>query len=510
MTAIQYLIISSVCLVVFYGFYRLIFRKESGFNQLRFYLLASIILSLTLPFSNFKIGFDINKNSEVLNTSLVQKSISVDQRFSFSELADNFSNLENVSKSKNNTTHWTDVITNIYFTVLLILIARLLLQVLVLFYEFYRSPKVKEKGFIIISSTKFRNSFSFFKWVFINKEYTSPEDTEQIISHEKIHASQYHTLDLILVEMLATVMWFNPVVWMMRNSIHLVHEYLADYGVLKTGIDRFRYQVLLLNQVAEEKLICLSSSFSHSLIKKRIIMMTKSKLKTSSKLKILALLPLVAILLFGVACIKGGDKSNAVTAVELVKMNVLYLGVENPVKIAVSGYETSEIDVSINNGTISGSNGEYLVLPKESGSATILISSKGKEIQKMQLRVKVVPDPIVLIKTLKGELPVSITGGPISKTDLLNAGGISVEMRNFDFDLEFKIISFEISGIFVIDKGAFEETEYSKSDRFTEKQISLIGRLVKDQKFYIENIISIGPDGKERKLNSVVFKISEE
>jgi hypothetical protein len=148
-----------------------------------------------------------------------------------------------------------------------------------------------------------------------------------------------------------------------------------------------------------------------------------------------------------------------------------------------------------------------MILPKETGMATLTISSKGKEIQKAQFRVKVVPDPIAGIKILNGNSFDYISSGTITKKDLLTAGGISVEMRNFDFDLEFKIVSFAVSGVF---KGGYEETEFSKSDRFTDKQIVLLERLIKNQKLLVEEIIAIGPEGKERKLNSMMFNVNIE
>jgi hypothetical protein len=88
-----------------------------------------------------------------------------------------------------------------------------------------------------------------------------------------------------------------------------VHEYLADEGVLSTGIDRLQYQALLVNQVAEERIICLSSGFHHSLIKKRLIMMTKNKPDQDPKLRILSLVPIALFLFVGVACING-QKTN--------------------------------------------------------------------------------------------------------------------------------------------------------------------------------------------------------
>ncbi len=91
----------------------------------------------------------------------------------------------------------------------------------------------------------------------------------------------------------------------MKSSIQLVHEYLADEGALSTGIDKLKYQALLINQVTEERLICLSSNFNHSLIKKRMIMMTKSKNNYQNKKRILALLPLSVILFITTAFFNG-------------------------------------------------------------------------------------------------------------------------------------------------------------------------------------------------------------
>jgi hypothetical protein len=100
-----------------------------------------------------------------------------------------------------------------------------------------------------------------------------------------------------------------------------------------------------------------------------------------------------------------------------------------------------------------------------------------------------------------------MVGGVISKKDLLSAGGIEVAMMNFDFDLSFKASSFVMSA--TVPSGYTTE-ELSTSDRYTNNQIDLIKSLSKNQKIYIEEIKAIGPDGKERKMNSMVFVISGE
>jgi hypothetical protein len=200
---------------------------------------------------------------------------------------------------------WTDLGLKVYFLVALILIGRIALQLFVLTFQYLKSDKIVRKDCTILLNHRFRNTFSFFRWIFVARNSASDEDLEQIIAHERIHASQYHSVDLIITELLTAVMWFNPLIWKMKNTVQLVHEYLADEGALNTGIDRLRYQALLINQVTEERLICLSSSFNHSLIKKRMKMITNNTLNRSSRLKILALLPL-SVMMFLLMAIANG------------------------------------------------------------------------------------------------------------------------------------------------------------------------------------------------------------
>jgi beta-lactamase regulating signal transducer with metallopeptidase domain len=291
----KYILISSVCLSLFYALYRLILKHERNFRHLRIYLLASVILSLLMPLNPLEIPIHFfTKPTKPVNQwideSKLEESIPVKP-------------LPIAPKVK---TDWTKILVFGYVAVALVLLLRFLVQFLSIFTLIFKSSeKLKNNGYSIVFTDRFQNSFSFFKWVFISKTHTDAEELKQIILHEKIHASQYHSADLALIELVAAVMWFNPVVWMVRKSIKLVHEYLADEGVLDTGIDKLKYQALLINQAAEERLICLSSSFNHSLIKKRMIMMTKRNCKRSTKVRILTLIPASVVLFIAISCANG-------------------------------------------------------------------------------------------------------------------------------------------------------------------------------------------------------------
>lgn len=185
--------------------------------------------------------------------------------------------------------NWLEIIVKTYLFVSLILLLRIGWNLGFILLRYCKSKKTKYDFCQLIYLKHGKYTYSFFYWIFINQENLSEEDIEQIISHEKIHASQYHSIDIILVELLAAVMWFNPFVWMIRRTIKFVHEYLADEGALNAGINKIRYQTLLVNQVTEEKLICFSSNFNSSIIKKRIIMMNSSKLNFNEEKYILFL-----------------------------------------------------------------------------------------------------------------------------------------------------------------------------------------------------------------------------
>lgn len=475
----------------------LVFRNEVNFRQVRIYLLSSIVLSVLMPLSSYRINVDFSKNNTFVQSVFNGKSV---QEQSESTLITPINNSLLGSREKEllhqTSIKWRKLFLTLYFIASIVLLLRIGIQIIVLSIQYLNSKKVKQGRYTFIYNNRFKNVFSFFNWIYINTDFVLNKDSENIILHEKIHASHYHSIDLIMIELLAAVMWFNPLVWLMRKEIQLVHEYIADEGALSTGIDKLRYQALLLNQINEERLISLSSSFNHSLIKKRMIMMTKSKFNHKTKLKILALLPLAIVLFTGVACINSQNKHHVVAAVAPVKMNVLYVGVDNPIRIAASGYETSELNVSIDNGTITGKNGKYIVRPNMQGNANVIVvNNKGKVIYKTDFRVKTVPDPLAKICGRRG--------GAIEKEFLLEIDEVVIELDNFDFDMKWEITEFTIS----ISPNGYIKEYKSNSSRITEDQKKLIKELNSGGMVIFGDIKCKGPDGMIRDLGAIPFII---
>ncbi|HRW62726.1 MAG TPA: GldM family protein [Bacteroidales bacterium] len=192
------------------------------------------------------------------------------------------------------------------------------------------------------------------------------------------------------------------------------------------------------------------------------------------------------------------EKDEIVAAVELTKMNVVYIGVDNPLKIAVSGYECSDLNVTITNGSIKGEKGEYIINPRRPGNMVLSVYANGKLVNETSFRVKYVPNPILMV--------AGLTGGDITKNHLLSANVVKVRLPDFDFDLSFKIKSFLVSA--TGRDGSYVEAR-SDSEQISDTQKEIIKNAEVGARINFEDISVIGPDGRIVKLSPVVFQIIE-
>ncbi len=183
------------------------------------------------------------------------------------------------------------------------------------------------------------------------------------------------------------------------------------------------------------------------------------------------------------------------------KMNVFYVGVENPVSISIAGIPGDKISPSITNGVIRKQrDGEFIVLPKRPGNSLITVTADIEGTRKnmgvAQFRVKGLPDPVVQVAGKKG--------GKIQRNVLAAQTGVFAVMENFDFDLEFKITEFTVS---TTDRGGYTIDASTKGNVFTKQQLDLIRNLRKSQRINIEDVKAVGPDGSVRSLAPIVFEI---
>ncbi|HLO57934.1 MAG TPA: M56 family metallopeptidase [Bacteroidales bacterium] len=310
MEILRYTLIASVCLGFFYIAYRLLFRQCVNFQHARIFLVASMILSLIIPLSGYTI-----------HTGWFQKKQAV-------QVVLTGTNPVNVIPAGKQSNHglWLvflkhnlkKIAIGVYLAIAGILLIRILAMLIILRLQYGKSYKVHLADCILLYNHRFQTTFSFFRWIFIHP-VPDDSDLEQIITHEKVHVNQYHSFDILLIELLTAVMWFNPFAWMLKGSLQLVHEYQADDGALRTGIDKSKYQALLINQVTEERLVALSSSFNQSLIKKRIIMMTKSKIRKNTLSRLLAIVPVALLVFIVMAGFNGATSPDTKTSNDVVR-----------------------------------------------------------------------------------------------------------------------------------------------------------------------------------------------
>lgn len=169
----------------------------------------------------------------------------------------------------------------------------------------YKTTKIN--GIKIVSVDKDFSPFSFLNFIFINEKIISEHNMRRIIAHEIIHIKQYHTFDILLIELITVLQWFNPFVWPYKKSLQETHEFSADNGVIAQGFSTAKYQLLMFEQHVGVRLFEFVNNFKQSQIKRRLTMMSKIKSRGTSKLKLLLIVPMAAFLLLAFAEPKAAD-----------------------------------------------------------------------------------------------------------------------------------------------------------------------------------------------------------
>lgn len=287
-----YLFQSSVSLAALYLVFVLFMRKDTFFTVNRLYLMGAVVLSSLLPlFRAVPVAVEsLPDYVYLLETITVTPS--------------------EVSVTLNSRPGMMQLITVAYITGAAIFLVRFLVQLTQLGLLVKKYGITRAEGVRLVLIHREYSPFSFFRLIFINARDYQPGQLREIMEHEKVHVRQMHTIDLIILEILTVLQWFNPFIWLYRRSLKSVHEYLADEGVLLKGAPLPDYQQMLLNQALGIQLNDLTNNFNHSLLKRRFIMMTKKRSGILAVLKPILAAPLVALLIT-VFSLPGG---NAVVA----------------------------------------------------------------------------------------------------------------------------------------------------------------------------------------------------
>lgn len=267
MAIVFYFATSSLCIFFGYVLYRIFLHQQTDFRNIRYYLLLVMLASLVIPLVNFN-----------LPSSLVDL-LQFGKRANLSNINADFALWSSRNQAQaDGSINYLQIISIVYFSVSTLFFCRMLLQVSSLALCIYKSKKVNKRDYTLVFNKRFKAPFSFFRWIFVNENLQYSKETSVIIAHEAAHCRQLHTIDVLAVELMTTLFWFNPFVWKIKAAVKLNHEYLADQAVLHSGvIPSVEYQAILLNRVAEENLIPYVSGFNGNALKNRMLMMLAAK-----------------------------------------------------------------------------------------------------------------------------------------------------------------------------------------------------------------------------------------
>ncbi len=287
------------CSAVFIGFYHFILQREKMFRFNRFYLLATLVLSFTIPFMELGIREFYTPDFQEFIPLFQQSPIHETPENSMVNLAS--VPIETVVETPKTipTFSWIEILGAIGLLISLTFLVRFVVNLWKINRLANQNEKVQKAGFTLVKINQNVSPFSFFHYLFVSKQEVENEKIQsEIFYHEFAHIKQKHSWDVIFVEFLMIFFWFNPFLFIYRKSIRTNHEFLADEEVLNHHFDTTAYQHLLLEKIPVRNQTSLSSSFNYLVTKKRLIMMTKqsSKVKTIA-LKFFSIPLLVAVML---------------------------------------------------------------------------------------------------------------------------------------------------------------------------------------------------------------------
>ena len=260
------IILSSGILLLCY----LLFMRKERYHQLnRFYLLLSLLFSSLLPFLRFQVPAK-------------QMIIAIPD------------NLPMVSEAA-----------TLPFGTMVYAAGALLFFILFLFKMLKVLKQVVGKYYVVMNGLKVihqpaqKAPFSFFRYVVVDIAAFESDELDLVLRHEAAHAKQWHTIDILFVELAGVVCWFNPFVWVYKSALKSLHEYVADESVLHSNTSRNGYFDLILKQIRHQNRLVPVHSFSAWAVKSRIRMMMENKTGRHRWLRYLPVVPLVTLLVVG-------------------------------------------------------------------------------------------------------------------------------------------------------------------------------------------------------------------
>ena len=274
----DFLIKSTITLFVLLAVYYLFLEKEKIHVFNRFYLLFSLVFSMILPFITIEVIQEIAEPTvNPGNIQILQGSAVILEETNYLAIG----------------------LWSLYAVVTIVLAVRFISNINKISSKMKSNTPIDYKNAKLILVPEKTLPHTFLNTIFINEtEYKNRQIEAELYTHELTHVTQKHTLDILFIELLKTVFWFNPIFIFYKKAIQLNHEFLADEKVVNSYNNVPFYQSLLLSKANENQTFYLASNLNYLITKKRLLMMTKTTSKTEALLKKAMLIPVVTALLF--------------------------------------------------------------------------------------------------------------------------------------------------------------------------------------------------------------------
>jgi hypothetical protein len=313
-------------------FYKVFLENEKMHMFNRFYLLFALLLSINIPFLSIKTETEIP--------------------FQILRIKASETNSINQNLPTLNNYNWKTILVTLSIIMTILFVIRFIKNLTSLYKRIKVNQSIIYKNSKIILLDDVVIPYSFFNHIFINKkEFQSNTIQEEILSHELVHVHQKHSLDIIFIELLKALFWFNPIIYAYKKAIQLNHEFLADEHVINKHKNISFYQTLLLeNQAITTS--NLASNLNYLTTKKRIIMMTKITSEKNIFLRKTLVLP-VLLLSFTISCVKDNNSSKVKESRKLEVVASTHENITKPdfkndagnfSKYILSNYQLTEFD----------------------------------------------------------------------------------------------------------------------------------------------------------------------
>ena len=316
-----YILKSSVCLVLFYLFFRVLLSKETFHRFNRVALLGVLFLSLLIPF------IEVTTNHQV---EVQQTMLTIEQVLLMAEMEPaTVDATGGVAVHEVASLSWIEILLLVYLSGIIFFACRNLYSLIRLFRLIHSGKREKlENGTTLVVHEQEIAPFSWMKYIVISRKDLE-ENGREILIHEAAHIRHRHSIDLLVADICIFFQWFNPGAWLLKQELQNIHEYEADETVINEGVNAKEYQLLLIKKAVGTRLYSMANSFNHSKLKKRITMMLKEKSNPWARLKYLYVLPLAAIAVTAFARPEISEQVEEISAVkvndlaEIVQENVL-------------------------------------------------------------------------------------------------------------------------------------------------------------------------------------------